>query len=268
VASDTDDGDTQWSSTVNVNDYAWLGAGLYKVSGTATLSDGSTCSGAALINVTRNPLTTVAGGVATAATAAGVVGVGASSVASARNGARGSRKVEEWIVDEIEKAGSPPPGGEPPSQLSEEQAWIETIDVFGAPFGVRMPCAILIIPALLLTGASMAMPQGQAPAPKGLRLRRVGWLPRITLVGVLGGLLAGVGIVTLLQQFGVTPLTGTLAIVGLVGGLAVGVILPSLVNLWSVMRINSAIASGERRLGEALAKSRPGGQEPPAEAQP
>ena len=233
IDSDEDGGDTEWSSTVNVNDYAWLGAGLYKVTGTATLSDGTTCSGAALINVTRNPLTTVVGGIAAAGTAAGVAGVGVSSVVSARNGVRGGRNVEDWIVNEIEKVDSPSAGTPPPDALSEEQAWIETADLFFSPLVGRIPCSILILPALLFTGASMAMPQGSAPAPKGLRLRRVGWLPRFTVAGVLGGLLAGI-------------------------------LIPSLIHLWSVMHINSAISSGEQRLGAALAKSGPGGAPPPA----
>lgn len=265
VASDTDDGDTQWSETVNVNDYAWAGAGLYKVSGSATLSDGSSCSGAALINVTANPLTTVAGGAAAAATVVGGAGVLGSSAVAARNGARGSRKVEDWIVDEIEKAGS---SNEPPQQqqLSEEQAWIETVDLFFGPFYPgRIPCSILILPALVLTVGAMATPGGGSmpSAPKGLHLRRIGWRPRITAAGVLGGFLAGVGIVVLLQQYAVTPLTGTMAIVGIVGGLALGLILPSLVHLWSVMRVNSSIARGEQRLGAAIGK---GGSAP--EAQP
>ena len=110
VSSQTDDGDTQWSGSVNVNDYAWAGAGLYKVIGSATLSDGSSCSGAALINVTRNPLTTVVGGAAAATTAVGVVGVGMSAAASSLQGIRAGRKVEKWITDEMETAvGARPP---------------------------------------------------------------------------------------------------------------------------------------------------------------
>ncbi len=281
VSSKTDDGDKQWSGSVNVKDYAWAGAGLYKVIGSATLSDGSSCSGAALINVTRNPLTTVAGGAAVATTAVGVVGVGGSAAFSSLQGIRAGRKVEEWITDEVESVGTGPKEPEkagPP--MTEEQrdfwAWMDVYDLFFGPFlrPVGMwppPCFVLVLPALLLTGAAMAVPGGASSAPSGVRLRRVPWRPRIRLGGLLGGLLAGAGIVVLLQQYAVTPLTRSLAIEGLVIGLVVGLVLPSLVQVWSVMHINGAIARGERRLNEAMAQAgRPpeSGQAPPAEPQP
>jgi hypothetical protein len=274
VSSQTDDGDTQWSETVKVKDYAWMGAGLYKVVGSATLSDGSTCSGAALINVTRNPLTTVAGGAATAATVVGAVGLIGSSAVASRNGAKASRKVEDWIADELEKVANEPPPPSPEAagsrSISEEQAWIETIDLFGAPFGIRMPCAMFVLPALILTGVAMAVPAGEGgpPPARALTLRRASFLPRLTVAGIGGGVLAGLGIVVLLQQFGVTPLTGTLAIAGLVGGLIIGILLPSLFNLLAVMRVNRAIAAGESRLAAAINRSGPAAQAPGAEPQP
>jgi hypothetical protein len=77
-------------------------------------------------------------------------------------------------------------------------------------------------------------------------------MPRVRVVAALGGLLAGVGIVTLLQQFAVTPLTATLAIIGIAGGIAAGLVLPNVMQMLSVMRINSAIASAESRLRNAI----------------
>ena len=271
VSSKTDDGDTQWSGGVNVKDYAWAGAGLYKVIGSATLSDGSSCSGAALVNVTRNPLTTVAGVAAAATTAVGAVAVAASGAGSAFQGIRASHSIEEKIMDEVERAGKTPE-----ERHREIHAWLDTIDVFFGPFLRPFGwsphfCFVLVLPALLLTGAAMAMPGGQPPAPSGVRLRRVPWRPRITGAGLLGGLLGGAGIVVLLQQYAVTPLTRSLAIEGLVIGLVVGLVVPSLVRVWSVMHVNGAIAKAERRLNEAVAKAGPppgGGQAPPAEPQP
>ena len=77
------------------------------------------------------------------------------------------------------------------------------------------------------------------------------------------------GIVVLLQQYAVAPLTRSLLIEGLVVGLVIGLIIPSLINLWSVMHVNASIAGAEQRLRQALAKAGPppSGQ-PPAEPQP
>lgn len=265
VSSKTDDGDNEWSGSVNVKDYAWAGAGLYKVIGSATLSDGSSCSGAALINVTRNPLTTVVGVAAVGTTAVGAVAVGASSAATALQSASAGRKVEEWITDEIERV------GQREKQEEYAETVLEVVEAIAGPFFWFWGCWTLALPALLLTGAAMAMPGGQPSAPSGVRLPRAPWRPRITGAGLLGGLLGGAGIVVLLQQYAVTPLTRSLAIEGLVIGLAVGLVLPSLVRVWSVMHVNGAIARAERRLNEALAKAGPppeSGQAPPTEPQP
>jgi hypothetical protein len=62
-----------------VKDYAWMGAGLYKVRGEATLKGGATCSGAVLIDVEGNPLTTVAGVAGVIAVVTGLIGVIAAS---------------------------------------------------------------------------------------------------------------------------------------------------------------------------------------------
>jgi hypothetical protein len=194
-----------------------------------------------------------------------------SAAASSLQGIRAGRKAEEWITDEVEKVGKEPKGPEAaPQPMSEGEAWMHTFDLFFGPFLRPVgfgppPCLMLALPALLLTGAAMAVPGGQPPAPSGLRLRRVPWRPRITVAGLLGGLLGGAGIVVLLQQYAVTPLTRSLAIEGLVIGLVVGLVLPSLVRVWSVMHVNGAIARGERRLNEALARRT---STPPAEPQP
>jgi hypothetical protein len=280
VSSKTDEGDTSWSGSVNVKDYAWAGAGLYTVIGSATLSDGSSCSGAALINVTRNPLTTVAGAAAAATTAVGLVGVGTSAAASSLEGMRSGRRVEEWITDEIESVGRADQQRAAERDREErrrreaeedEEYWDErTYQIYSA--AIISWCAALALPALILTSVAM-VGGGGSPRPPGprRRLRRVSWRPRITGAGLLGGLLGGAGIVVLLQQYAVTPLTRSLAIEGLVIGVVVGLVLPSLVRVWSVVHINGAIAKAERRLNEALAKAGPppeSGQAPPAEPRP
>lgn len=51
---------TSWTSMIDVSDYADYGVGLYKVVGSSSGS-GLECSGAALVDVQGNPLTTIAG---------------------------------------------------------------------------------------------------------------------------------------------------------------------------------------------------------------
>lgn len=264
VSDKADDGSNQFTDSVNVRDYARWGAGLYKVIGEAVLTDGSTCSGAVLVNVDRNPLSTVAGIAAAGTTAVGAVGVAASSAASALEGARGGRKVEDWIVDEIEtlpkRAPADPMADEyypyPPAPSTWTPAWF---------------CGFFALPALILTTAAMATGGGQPVSRADVRLPRATWRPRITVVSVLGGLLAGAGIVVLLQQYAVAPLTLTLAILGLAIGLAVGIVLPSLIRVWSVTHVNGKVAGAERRLNQAIAQRSggpPAGGQPPAGDQP
>ena len=248
VSNQPDAGDTQWSDTVNVKDYAWMGVGLYTVTGSATLSDGSTCSGSALINVSGFPLTTVAGGAAAAATIVGLAAVAATSVVSAREGANASGKIEDWVGNQIEKQAKQDPPPEPEWAIIDEIMWQLT-----GPFG---PCLIMALPVLLLTVGAMAMPQGQPPA-SARRVRRARWLPRVTIAGVFGGLLAGLGVAVLLQQFAVAPLTRQMLIECLIGGLIIGIALPSLGKLWSVLRVNAAVRRAEQRLRAAMPKAGP-----------
>ncbi len=62
------------SGTVPMEDYAWLGAGLYELKGTIMLQDGSMCTGSIAVNVEGNPLTTAVG--ATSAAVAGGTTIG------------------------------------------------------------------------------------------------------------------------------------------------------------------------------------------------
>ena len=76
----TNKGDSTFSSgSAAVKSYAWLGAGLYKVSGEATLKNGTTCTGAVLIDVAGNPLSTVLGVNGVIAVVIGLIGLIAGS---------------------------------------------------------------------------------------------------------------------------------------------------------------------------------------------
>jgi hypothetical protein len=263
VSSQTDGGDTQWSDTINVKDYAWMGAGLYKVTGSATLTDGSTCSGAALINVDRFPLTTVAGGAAAAATTIGLLAVVAGTVASARDSSTASAKVENWVGNELEKAAgssaAPPP-------KEEWTIFDEIAEFFGMCGG---PCLMMALPGLLLTVGAMSTPSSGPPtAAGGIRLRRAPLLPRLGLGSVIGGPLAGLGAAVLLQQFAVQPLTLVTLIVYVVAGLMIGIILPSIPKVWGVGRVNAALGRAEQRLNAAYAGKTPPPPSMPPEPQP
>jgi hypothetical protein len=84
VSSETDDGDTSASDEILVADYADYGVGLYRVSGSARLADGSTCKGSVLVDVQGNPLTTAAGLAAAAMVGAGVAAVAGATIREAK----------------------------------------------------------------------------------------------------------------------------------------------------------------------------------------
>jgi hypothetical protein len=233
---------TSWENTVPVDKYAKWGVGLYKVVGQSEGPAG-TCSGSALVRVVGNPLTTVVGAAAAGITALGAVGLAAAGASSALGGQAEARTAEEWVTDQIERAG----------QIDKEQEDVQFIHANMWDY-----CFWFVLPGLLLTGAAMAAGAGPPPTPKkGTRLPRVGWRPRISVAGLVGGLLAGAGTVVLLQQYAVVYPTRAVAIEGLVGGLALGLVIPSLLRVFAVGRVNRAIARAERRLNAALAQQQP-----------
>lgn len=65
---------------IPVQDFAWMGVGLYRLSGQVELSDGSTCTGEVLIDIDGDPLGTVLGSGSLVVASAGAVGLVASGV--------------------------------------------------------------------------------------------------------------------------------------------------------------------------------------------
>jgi hypothetical protein len=240
---------TSWENTVPVDDYAKYGVGLYKVIG-QSMGPAGTCSGSALVQVAGNPLKTVAGAAAAGITALGAVGLAAAGAVSALGGQGGVRMAEEVA----------PGGTEGPSDLftSKKTVQITLADIYKQQSFEIGWCIGLVLPALLLTGAAMAAGAGPPPAAEpAVRLPRARWRPRISVVSLVGGLLAGAGIVVLLQQYAVVYPTRAVAIEGLVGGLALGLIIPSLLRVFAVRRVNRALARAEQRLNEAAAQQSP-----------
>jgi hypothetical protein len=239
VEDEDDDGDTEWSGDVVIDDWAWAGAGLYKVEGKATLSDGTECFGAALIDVDEAWYTTVAGIVALVLTVFGVGSIGVAGVSSVIEGRRATKKIDEWVVDELESVS----GGKSYTPPARQTLLMDPIEAC---------CQFAIIPALILTGAAMASGESGPSEPSGgLGLPRATWRPRLSVSGVIGGIFAGIGVVVILQQSGqVFPNVGTL-VLWLAIGLVLGVVIPSLIRALNVISVNRAVARAERRLIEA-----------------
>jgi len=231
---------TSWENSVPVDKYAKYGVGLYKVIGR---NDGptGTCSGSALVRVVGNPLTTVAGAAAAGITDLGGLGLAAAGVASALEGQAEEEESRRRLRERFQ-------------EMMEHDRRIEVRE--GREREERRKlCFLLVLPALLLTGAAMAAGAGPPPGTKpAARLRRAGWRPRLSVAGIIGGLLAGAGTVVLLQQYAVVYPTRAVAIEGLAGGLALGLVMPSLLRVFAVWRANRTIASAERHLNSALAQ--------------
>ena len=246
-----DNGELTFEETVDVSDYAWLGVGLYKVKGTANVAGGFTCSGAALVNVTgRNPVTTVLGGGATALVAVGTVGAAASAIGAAAGRPRPLREAQSMVEEAFRESRTP----RQPMTSVEAEANIENL-VAGL-FGCWCVAAIAIImtPLLALTGGGGAPPSGGAPAAGATaprrRLPRPPLVPRITLAGLIGGVLAGAGGVVLLQQFAVTyPTTGLAIALVVIGAAVYGLVLPTLGYLIGWWRVTRRVDELERSMG-------------------
>lgn len=215
VSQKADNGAKQFTETVSVAQYARHGVGLYKVVGVATLSDGGTCSGAATVDVAGNPMETTAGQAAAGAAAVGTVMALASTVVTAQK--RIIDAPTEFMMGTVEDR--------------QNMKAIGCLSLL--PMVVLM--SLLMVPLMALPGGGAAA----APAP------RIRGGIRITVLGLLSGLLAGFGYVVLLQQYSIAYPTLTV-VVGVVGAsmLVYGAVLPSIGRTLATNRAN-------RRLGSA-----------------
>jgi len=265
VSQQQDDGSTTWSDTVNVDDYARYGVGLYKVIGVSLLNDGTTCEGAATVDVAGNPLTTVAGAVATGVTAVGTLGAVGSAVYAATGGhPRPSASAEQYLFH----AGESEAEQMSPAHLrrrGERFGRPETPNWAFAAWLVGCLCfalvSVVMMPLLALMGAASGVPAGapggpagpRDPASEGGRLQRLPraiWLPRITILGLVSGFLAGAGGVVLLQQYSIEYPTLAVIIRNVVIGMVVyGLVLPTLGYTVRWVRVNRRVAAVERSMG-------------------
>ncbi|MEW6058639.1 MAG: SH3 domain-containing protein [Actinomycetota bacterium] len=248
TASSGADTGSSWQGVVDIAKYATYGVGLYKVVGEST--GPGACSGAAFVKVTgKNPLGTVAGAGAAAATAVGVVGMAAAAASSAREitkaGSAMGSIYERMLADEARR------------DAEEDRSDADAIRAFGPELGLLLRyshfCLMSAPLAAFQTLAFMVAGAGMAGAPGPISLPRVPFRPRISVVSILGSLLATLGVIVLLQQFGVVYPTVTVVVVGLVLGLVLGLLVPSLVRLSGLRRLNARIGALEQRIGAAAA---------------
>ncbi|MBI5283495.1 MAG: hypothetical protein HY874_00230 [Chloroflexi bacterium] len=245
VSNQQDDGSKTFSDSVNVDDYATYGVGLYKVVGVATLTDGTKCSGAATVDVGGNPLATVAGAVAVATVAAGTVGAVATGAGSL--GALGGL---EDVVKNAFREDQLRREKEATAEADRRTADIIIDALEGNPMRLlgclgTLAMMVLMLPFMAISGGGGGA--GDVPAAKALP--RVRWTPHITLLGLFSGLLAGVGGTVLLQQYSIDYPTLAAIIRNVVVGVAVyGLVIPTLGYTLAVRRLNGRIARYERTL--------------------
>ncbi|OGO50761.1 MAG: hypothetical protein A2148_03445 [Chloroflexi bacterium RBG_16_68_14] len=243
VSEQQDNGSTQWSDTVNVDDYARYGVGLYKVVGVSILNDGTTCTGAATVDVDGNPLATVAGGAAAGATALGTVGALASTAlgATGRPQLRGPRPPEPDVAQPGTKREFYTRPGTPNILFAQ---WLLGCWTLAA-------IALIMVPLSALAGGGAAPGgappgAGQPPTSAGAQPavpQRPIWLPRITLLGLVSGFLAGAGLTVLLQQYSIMyPTLGVIITWVIVGMVVYGVVLPTIGTVIGTLRVRGRVA--------------------------
>lgn len=242
-----DAGETSFTKIVDVSDWAWAGVGLYKIKAKATLDDGTTCKGAALIDVGgRHPLITIAGGVSALV---GVVVTTLAAVAfiAGASGAPGSLNSIRQMVEAAETQGA--------EAAQEGVREAGRTGLLGGMMGWLSILAISLVMAPLMMGAgggTGGAPEGDtrpstAATSQSRRLPRAPWLPRFTVLGVISGLLAGTAVVVLLQQYSVVYSDLWVAIGLVAAGIAVyGLLLPTLAYTVAWLRMNRRIARLER----------------------
>lgn len=265
VEAETDDddgGDIEWSGTVNVSDWSDYGAGFYKVEGKAELSDGTSCSGAVLIEVDKNPLTTLAGLIAVAVTGVGGISLLGVMLASVFEGIGASKKVSQ-IVDAADYT----VWRDAVTDAGDYTVWRD-LQVAMKPVLNWIP--FLLLPISLMTGMTVAAGESSSGSASGPLVPRASWRPRFSFAGVTGGLLAGLGTIALLQQYAVVFPELWMLIAALGIGVLLGIVPPSLTRLFAVMSVNRTLAKAEARLkgGGSGTTAAPSAPPPPPEVTP
>lgn len=172
-----------WGGNQSVDKYLKYGVGLYHVTGEATGGPGSwSCDGDAYVQLKDgNPLGKPIGAAAAALAVVGVAGAGLSTL-----------------------------GGDPPEDALYGRGLAHDTET---GLVASLGCLIFLVLATgaAVLGKDIAATSVAATASVGGRPRRV-WAHGHPIMGFISGLLLGVGITVLLQQFAVWPLTIVTAI--------------------------------------------------------
>jgi hypothetical protein len=208
VNEQSDDGKS-WSDSVDVAKYAKYGVGLYKVIGVST---GNPCTGTAYVNVKGSPLGTAAGAAAAAMTIVGGVLVAVSAVRAA---GRPAKEMTELQLQQQEAK---------TLEMEEELMRSGGRTTKIGPFYclVAAPWALAQTLALMVSGAG-------APGAPAVG-RRVGFTPAISISGVAGAILAGLGTLVLAQQFGIVYPTRTVTLIWMVAAIVIEVLLTTVMQ--------------------------------------
>ena len=230
-----------WAGAVPIDRYATYGVGSYRanvfVGELPAMEQPFECFVSVFVKVKGNPLATAGGLVAAGVTLAGGAGLAASGV----RGARGPRLPEGFeagvLMDsakaaELEALSDVAPAREEAvikdREMRDRKA-LELVDLLG-----KRICAAMMFPAIFMVmGAPMG---GGAPSRP-----RAHWRPRISFIGLVGGLLFGAGGVVLLAQYSIIFPTRNAGITALIAGLALGLVVPSLGRLRAVRKTNRRI---------------------------
>jgi hypothetical protein len=95
-----------------VDDYDWVGAGLYRVTGEAELASGATCAGAILLDVQVDPWTTLLGAIAATFASVGALGIFGAALHDQADSTRAFKRYAEAdrVRVGIESGSVPTPG--------------------------------------------------------------------------------------------------------------------------------------------------------------
>jgi len=205
-----------WSHPVDIHSFASFGVGLYDLLGVGRFADGTSCDGEVFIKVSGNPLDSIAGEVGAGATAAGVLGMLGAGLGGGGGGGDPGPPVTPADVKKEEE------NQKTRADLPEDYSPVDAAD--DASRGWCFLFSVLLIPLVLvlplLFGRNALAMGVVAPA---VRVRRRMW-PFV--VGPLSGLLTGLGVGVLLQQYSIVYPTRTYAIVYIAGGILLGLAVP------------------------------------------